>query len=441
MIDRYRHDALVILDRLYTRRLSFLDQEYNRCFSRYGYSARERSLLVSLLRGTIKARPHLEAIMLPCLPRWTKLPLSVQNLLRLALFQLIFHSQIPVFASVHQWVEMAKTLFQGKFTSLINAVLRRVTERIEEYRLEAQKWEVVLPEWVEEEWGFLFTREEIGEIKKSLWQPPSLTLRVNTLRIKGDDLQARLRKEGFVVKRIPVLPWALKVEGEYSDLLNVPEWEEGLFYPQDLGSQVAAFLCHPRGGERVMDLCCGVGGKAIAFAQMMEDRGEILAWDKNPQKISILQDLILRMSVKSVFPGVVDVSKFPKQYLFSADRVFLDAPCSGLGTLRKNPEIAEKITEEEVELLAEKQFELLRSASRLVKKGGIILYCVCTFTLAETVGVVRRFEEVNGEEFERVSFSVEQISPLVREWGRGNFFILPHVFHNDGFFLAIWKRK
>ncbi|MCX7668422.1 MAG: hypothetical protein N2Z84_05780, partial [Atribacterota bacterium] len=190
MKDRYRLDAVSILNQFYQGKINFLEEGYNWFFVRHSYSPRERSLLVSLIRGTVKARTHLEGILRCYLSKWRKLPLSIQNLLRLALFQMIFHSGIPVFATVHEWVEVAKNLQSREFASLVNAVLRKVGETIHNYRKEALEWGISLPGWMEGEWETLFPDDKEG-IKRSLMLPPESYIRVNTLRIPRNELRVR----------------------------------------------------------------------------------------------------------------------------------------------------------------------------------------------------------------------------------------------------------
>lgn len=444
MRDRYRLDAVSILNQFYQGKIDFLEEGYNKFFAEYSYAPRERSLLVSLIRGTVKTRTHLEGILRFYLSKWEKLPLSIQNLLRLALFQMIFHSGIPIFATVHEWVEVTKVLHNKEFVPLVNAVLRKVGEAVHSYRKRALEWDLVLPEWVEREWEALFP-DARDNIKRSVMLPPDTYIRVNTLRIGKAELRAKFESYGMLVEDIPALPFTLRVQGDVSELFALPEWKEGFFYPQDVGSQMVTILFNPSPGERVIDLCCGVGGKSTAFAQLMGDQGEILAWDQNPKKIETLRHFISCMGIKSVIPAVVDVLRPPEAFFGSADRVFLDAPCSGLGTLRRHPEILERISEDTVKALAEKQLNLLLSASRLVKREGIILYCVCTLSVEETEEVVRKFEEHTQGSFERVAEQEMNthgnILSFLHRAPDGGIFILPHRLRNDGFFIMVWKRK
>lgn len=440
----YRLDAVWVLDQFYRQKIAFLEEGYNNIFFRNSYSPRERALLVSLVRGTVKMRPHIERLLRLYLPRWEKLPLTVQNLFQLAVFQLLFHSGIPIFATVNEWVEVAKSLAGGKFVALVNAVLRKIGRNPETYREEASAWDMALPDWLENEWIVLFPQEK-EKIKKSLVSPPKTWIRVNALRIEREELKDRLETRGIGSEENPLFPFALQVSADFSRLLRIPEWQEGLFYPQDFGSQFAAELLCPREGERVVDLCCGVGGKSMLFAQIMHDRGEIFAWDYRSEKITILNNFLRRMKIESIRPSVVDVLHPPHGFLESADRVFLDAPCSGFGTLRRNPEIRERVQQKEIQMLAKNQLDLLWSASFLVKRGGIILYCVCTMTIEETRGVIFQFEQTSGEKFERASWEEMGISQkklfLLQKTDFGGVFILPNIFKNDGFFVMAWKRK
>lgn len=433
MVDRYRCDALSLLVRLDEGKILFLDQAYTACSREY--TPHERDLLVSLVRGAVKFRQKLDALARRFLPRWERLPLFVQNALRLGVFQLLFHTHVPAFAAVHEWVEVVKSSRYSPFASLVNAVLRGIARELGKYREEAGGWGIDIPLWLEREWKEWLGEERLAMLLRSLALPPPLFIRVNTLRIEEEKLQDLLAQRGILSRRT-FLQGALEVMASYSALVRTPEYIRGFFYPQDLGSQIVGHLVHPRPGECVVDACCGVGGKTLLLAQLMENRGCIFAWDKNERRIRTLEKFLKWSGVTIVQPAVLDCLEPPRDFLGVADRVLLDAPCSNLGTLRRNPEILLRIREEDVALCAEKQLKLLRAASRVVRPGGLVVYSVCTLTREETFGVVEAFEREQGTKIERIRLQ----SGVVQGGTEGFVFLWPHEYFCDGFFIAAWRK-
>ncbi|MEN3202471.1 MAG: transcription antitermination factor NusB [Atribacterota bacterium] len=433
MVDRYRRDAVSLLTRLDEGKINFLDRAYTACSVRY--TSHERDLLVSLVRGVVKFRCKIDTLARKYLPRWEKLPCVVQNVLRLGIFQLLFHTHVPAFATVYEWVEVVKSFGYPAFAALVNAVLRGVTRDLEIYRKEANDWGVDIPSWLEKEW-----KETIGEAKlcvllRSLALPPPLFIRVNTLRVREEELQDLLSKRGILTRKA-FIEGALEVVASYSTLVQTPEYNQGLFYPQDLGSQIVGHLVCPKPGELVVDACCGVGGKTLLLAQLMGNRGRIFAWDINQRRIATMEKLLKRAGVTIVEPMVCDCLKPPESFLGIADRVLLDAPCSNLGTIRRNPEILLRIREEDVALCAEKQLSLLRSLFQVVKPGGLMVYSVCTLTRKETIEVASAFEKERGTEVERIRLGNAHITGEAREC----VFLWPHEYFCDGFFVVAWRK-
>lgn len=419
-----RKDVLQILNRLYLDHVSLLDAEYNRWISKNKYTLKDRSWLVSLLRNIVKHHSFIDKVLKEYLPRWEKLPLKVQNLLRMGVGELLFHSA-PSFVIVNEVVEVTKEI-EGDFTSLVNAVLRKIAEKRSYYSLILKEKGIELPFFLEEEWSNWIGEEDLKLLKRSLSLPPFLYIWVNTFKITEDELMERWRGKGIKSSKT-ILPGALKVDIDYSTLLALSEYQEGLFYPQDLGSQLVVKSIRPFIQGRVVDACCGVGGKTFNLAKYLS-RGEILAWDKRESKINTLSKFISLFGIGNVKPMMVDILHPPREFFSTADLVMLDAPCSGWGTVRRNPEILLK--DPDLKKMVNQQLALLASASSLVKKGGIMVYCVCSLTTEETRGVVEKWEVQEEKEWERVD--LDKTEEII---------IWPHQFNCDGFFVVAWRKK
>ena len=425
MNDRRRRDAVQILNRLYLGQVSFLDAEYSRWIKKGNYTEKDRNWLVSLLRNIVKHQLFIDGLLKEYLPRWEKLPVAVQSLLRIGVAELLFHSS-PSFAIVNETVEVAKEV-KTEFASLVNAVLRKIAEKRDYYAVIIKEEGMDLPPFLEEEWRSWIGEEELKLLKKSLSLPPPLYVRVNTLKIGEEELIERWRKRGIESSKTG-LPGALKVDVDYSTLVSLPEYQEGLFYPQDLGSQLIVKAISPFIRGRVIDVCCGVGGKTFTMAQYPSYQ-EILAWDKKEGKVNTLYEFISLFNLDNVKPMVVDALHPPREFFSTADLVVVDAPCSGWGTLRRNPEILLK--NPNLKDLSYQQLSLLHSASSLVKEGGVMVYCVCSITKQETREVVKEWELDRGKEWEKVDLGT----------GEREMIIWPHQFLSDGFFAVAWRKN
>jgi len=441
---KVRLEALNILCTLFRGEMIFLDSLYSVRIKVRGYSAADRSLLVHLIRGVVKYKSSLEKAAYTYLSKWNHLPKKVQIILLLGLFQLAFDTRTPAYAIVHETVELARLSSSAYWVKLLNAVLRRASEERDRWQIEATNWEIDLPAWLEDEWLRLIGSDDLKRLKKSLTQPPRLFLRVNTLKTTPQELSDLFtRQYFFLVEFSPILSELLVTDADYSQLTQIPEFQKGLFSIQDLGSQMMVHLFSPAPGEKIVDIGCGSGGKTAMMAQMMKNKGRIYAVDIHLQKIQTMTSLINRQGINIVQPVVADATQSLPSELFGADRVFVDAPCSGWGTLRRNPEILLNRRESDLKTFADQQLQLLLKSSALLKKGGMILYCVCTITPEETFGVVNAFESFSKNEWQKIlpgeSMFSHAVNHLIVTEGR-HYLIWPYYFYSDGFFGVAWRK-
>lgn len=278
------------------------------------------------------------------------------------------------------------------------------------------------------EWLYAYGKQEIGEewdeILKSLNTPAEVFLRVNTLKGTREELIKKLRAEEVDAIAVPGVDSAVKLV-ERKNVFITECFKQGLFEVQDAASQMVAPLLEVEPGQRVIDACAGAGGKSLHLAALMQNKGKIVSMDIHDWKLDDLKERARRNRVDIIETRVIDSTKVVKRLESSADRLLLDVPCSGLGTLRRNPDKKWKISLEEIERMHVLQAELLNNYCKMVKPGGLMVYATCSMMPSENQGQVRKFLETHGSEW-----------TLMREMN-----LMPHRDGFDGFYGAQLKRK
>ncbi|MDI3530832.1 MAG: rRNA (cytosine967-C5)-methyltransferase [Candidatus Atribacteria bacterium] len=446
-----KRDILKILDAFYQGKVQRLDQAYNLYLKSSRNRGTDKENLIRLCRGVVKHSLQLDSICRTFLPKWERLPLSIQNLLRLATFQLLFNASTPKSVVVNEAVEISKRLYAGNFSALVNATLRNIAGQVDQH-LKILEGGIELPPWLHEQWMNKLGKE-LENVVKSLALPPVLFLRANTLKVGADQLAHLLSKRDIEAEPLLFPPEALAVKkGDYHELCKTQEYRNGMFYIQDLSSQLVAHLLQPQPGEVVIEVGCGSGGKTTHLAQLMQNQGEIIAIDKQKKLLKQLFKNVQRMGIEIVKPLSRDATSPIPELKETADRVLVDAPCSGCGTIRKNPEVLFRNNQQTLRRLAEVQKQMLCNAANYLKKGGTMVYCVCTLTDEETWEVVEFFEK-NVPNLEKVNLEIylpegirkrlrnsERWKVLVENKQKG-IEIWPHYFSSDGLFIVAWRKR
>ncbi|MEY2617721.1 MAG: hypothetical protein RL522_723 [Pseudomonadota bacterium] len=300
-----------------------------------------------------------------------------------------------------------------------------------------------LPEWLVQP-----LKDQVGDdfwpLSESLLQAAPLDLRVNALSDKREDVRRELAGAGLEAQPTPYSPWGLRLAGKPA-LTKLEAFTRGAIEVQDEGSQLLAALLDARRGEMVVDFCAGAGGKTLAIGACMRNTGRLYAFDTSAHRLDALKPRLARSGLSNVHPAAIAHERDDriKRLAGKIDRVLVDAPCSGLGTLRRNPDLKWRQTPEAVREMAAKQLAILRSAARLLKPGGRLVYATCSLLREENEAVAQAFsEQENGW---RVLPATEALAPLkladaaalcsgdhLRLW--------PHRHQTDGFFAASWVR-
>ncbi|GAB0119077.1 RsmB/NOP family class I SAM-dependent RNA methyltransferase [Acidisoma sp. 7E03] len=294
-----------------------------------------------------------------------------------------------------------------------------------------------VPDWIfpllEERFGAETARE-----LDAMLTPAPLDLRVNLLRGTREQAMRALAREGITAKPGPLSPWSLRIEGR-RPVVTGEAFQSGLVEIQDEGSQIVALLAEPRPGQRVLDYCAGAGGKTLAMAMMMENKGHILACDTSAPRLEGAVRRLRRAGVHNVEQHLLGEGdgKWAKRRRETYDRVLVDAPCTGTGTWRRNPDARGRLTEGDLADLVEKQATILQDAARFLKKGGRLVYATCSILPAENEEQVRRFLETNPD-FALTEPEGAEALALARA---GQVRLTPAVHGTDGFFAAVFERR
>jgi 16S rRNA (cytosine967-C5)-methyltransferase len=301
-----------------------------------------------------------------------------------------------------------------------------------------------LPDWIAEPLQAHLGGEGFWALADALDRPAPLDLRVNVLKAKRDAVQAALAAAGVRAEATPYSPWGLRVQGKPA-LQRLDAFTSGLIEVQDEGSQLLACLLDAKRGEMVVDFCAGAGGKTLAIGAAMKNTGRLYAFDVSGHRLDALKPRLARSGLSNVHPVQIahERDERIKRLAGKIDRVLIDAPCSGLGTLRRNPDLKWRQSPQTVQELVAKQGAILSSAARLLKPGGRLVYATCSLLADENEGVAdaftageSAFRRVDAREY--LPASIGTTSTLVEA---GNLRLWPHLHSTDGFFAAIWLKS
>ncbi|HSE31630.1 MAG TPA: 16S rRNA (cytosine(967)-C(5))-methyltransferase RsmB [Pyrinomonadaceae bacterium] len=405
-------------------------------------SSLDRALCHELVLGVLRWQLQLDAIIEHFAKRQVgNIDPPVLRALRLAIYQIRFLSRIPASAAVNESVSLVGRARLSSARSFVNAVLRRVA-REPDYSpaaeiadpLERIAIETSHPPWLIERWTNDFGIEQTELMARANNEPPPIAIRVVKTVADESEVVDKLRSAGAELVPSEIAKGAWRVSGVTARVRELSE--RGEIYIQDEASQLVAEVLNAQPGDRVLDVCAAPGGKTALIAERAGDRAEVIGMDVSPRRLSTIARTIELHLLKRIrlIVGDADVTLPFEREAF--DRVLLDAPCSGTGTLRHNPEIRWRLTNEDISQLAAQQKRFLMNAAAVVKPGGWLVYSTCSIELEENEEVVRNFLLSNGQFTQvRVPANEELLtnSGAARTW--------PHRQGVDGFFIAALERK
>ena len=423
---------------------AFSNIALQRAFKNKEIEDRDRRFVTELVYGVIENKIYLDYIInILSKIKMNKIKVEVLNILRIALYQVIFLDRIPSAAAVNESVKLVKKIEFGA-AGYVNGLLRSYLRRMDELKLNKEQMDIVEylsiryshPKWLVEKWiqdfGEVFTE---GLLQGNNETPP-LTVRVNTLRTTKSTLTKELLAEGLEIKEGKYIPEALYI-GHAASIEKLKAFQKGLFQIQDESSMLVAHVVNPESGDFVIDLCAAPGGKTTHMAQLMNNQGMISAWDIHEHKVKLINEASQRLGITIVDARCFDAKKLDETFMEKADKVLVDAPCSGLGIIRKKPEIKYNKSLDDIKEIADLQLDILKNGGKYVKKGGFLVYSTCTIEKQENIGVMDRFLEQN-QDFELVD--INGILPDGLKTEKKYLQLYPHIHGIDGFFICKFKR-
>ena len=426
---------------------AFADIALDRVIRKANLSHADRRLATELIYGSVRRQRTLDALIDQLGKKKAhQQPPDLRTILHLGLYQLRYLSQIPVSASVNSTVNLAKENGFSGLSGFVNGLLRQYI------RLAASDDPLQLPEnpverlgilhsypnWIVEVWLEQLGLAQTEQLCEWLNQPPAIDLRVNILRTTVEQVETVLQSAGVLVRRVPHLPQALRLIGSTGAIQNLPGFSEGWWTVQDSSAQLVSHLLHPQATEIAIDACAAPGGKTTHIAELMGDKGTAWACDRTASRLRRLKENAERLQLHSLQICVGD-SRNLSQFKNLADRVLLDVPCSGLGTLHRHADARWRQTTETVYELSVLQKELLAETATWVKPAGILVYSTCTLHPLENEAVIRAFlsQNPNWQIEPPATDSPASVFATSEGWVK----VWPHQHQMDGFFMVRLRQQ
>ncbi|KIL47667.1 16S rRNA (cytosine(967)-C(5))-methyltransferase RsmB [Jeotgalibacillus campisalis] len=436
-----REAALDILEQI-DKNQSYSNLLLNHAIKKFNIKGPDTGLLTELTYGTIQRKLTLDYYLTPFIKK--KLENWVRNLLRMSLYQMLYFDRVPERAAIHEAVEIAKKRGHKGIAGLVNGILRSIQrEGVPSLNdildpIERLSIETSHPYWLVARWNEQYGLEKTKKMCETNLLAPVQTARVNTLKTNREAVLDQLNAEGVEAKPSSIIPEGISIMK--GNIAHTNAYKTGMLTIQDESSMLVAYAMNAQPGETILDMCAAPGGKTTHLAQSMNNEGQIVALDLHPHKIKLISDNADRLGIECIEGTAIDARKAHEKFeAGSFDRVLVDAPCSGLGVVRRKPDIKYAKSENDLEGLTAVQHSLLAAAVDMIKPGGKLIYSTCTVDHAENNDTVAKFlREYKQMELTALENLPEAIQPLVQD---NILQVFPQDFNGDGFFIACFEKK
>lgn len=429
--------ALKVLNNVFNEG-AYANISLNKTLGKYELIDENRRFVTELVYGTIKAKGTIDWIIEKHVTRkLKKISPVILNILRMGVYQIFFNDKIPNSAACNESVKLTKKFGHQGTVKFVNGVLRNCTRNKDMWDYPSEEDDLVKnialskfhPEWLVKRWLGVFGLEQTKALCEYNNIPKKIIMRVNTLKTTREKLMQILEKEGFEVeesqwskdgiicKRVAFLK---KFFEKYGDLV----------YIQDESSILVGEVMNPCEGAKIIDVCSAPGGKSTHLAQLMNNKGEIIACDIHEHKLKLIAENAQRLGIKIIKTNLQDASVNVLEWNNSADFVLVDAPCSGTGVLGRRAEARWRKTEEDLKEFPKMQIKILNNASKYLKVGGKLIYSTCSIEDAENTEIIEAFLKTNK------NYTIEKIKHPITGKMMNEFKILPQNDNIDGFYIC-----
>ena len=427
-MENTRYFTLKLLNRTFEND-GFSNIMLDNALSKSDLDSQGKSFVSALYYGVIERKITLDYIISKYATK--KIDSDIKNILRMGIYQLKYMDSVPDRAGVNESVNLVHKIRKASAKSFVNAVLRnfiRDGKNIDYPKDRIKKYSVMysVPEQLIRKLDDEYGEEYMISLLESSVTAPPVTVRMNSLKTTREDFTK-------LTGAVPVekIENCFEIKGKVT---GTKAFEQGLFHVQDIASQLCCMALSPASDEVVFDMCASPGGKTFTLAELMQGKGKVYSFDLYPQRVKLIKDGAERLGLENIETAVGDATVFNEK-LPEADKILCDVVCSGLGVIRRKPEIKYKDLKS-FEELPEIQYSILENASRYLKDGGEIVYSTCTLNRAENDDVVKKFLEKHTE-FELVPF----LENLGKPFGTGMVTLVPAFFGSDGFFIAKLRKN
>lgn len=423
---------------------AYSNVQLNYVLEKYAPDFRERSLVTVLVYGVLRHRNTLDWQ----IEQFSKRPVRkmtvwIRNILRLGVYQLLYMEKIPQSAACNEAVKLARKKGHEGVSRFVNGIMRSIVRNLSKLTWPKAREEFISvyyshPDWLVKHWVELFGWKKTEDICRANNAVPALSVRTNRLKITLEGLRERLAAEDVVSIQSSLVQYGLLLEGS-SSLSRLASYQDGLFQVQDESSMLVGLVMAPKPGERILDCCSAPGGKTTHLGELMGNQGKIIANELQKSKLTLLDSACQRLGIDIVQTVNHDGRDLSQMYQNEMDRVLLDAPCSGLGILRRKPDARWRKSLSQVKELVKLQRELLNSAAACVRPGGVLVYSTCSIEPEENIDQIRNFLKNHQD------FYLSDLSPYLPTGlqssieDRGMLQLYPGM--TDGFFICRMERK
>lgn len=447
-VDKPRESALKILYDV-NEKGAYSNISLNKYFTNQELKSIDRAFITDIVYGTLKWKYTIDyligkfsSIKIKKLSPW------ILNILRMGIYQLIYMDRIPVSAACNESVKLAVKYGHIASSKYVNAVLRNIARSADNLpypdkskdSLEYLSIRYSHPVWMVKEWIYLFGEEFTEGLLRANNDVAPFTVRVNDLKLSNSDLADVLAKDGFEVEKGKYLDEALIIKNP-SAVQRMDAFAKGYFQVQDESSMLVGKVLDPKPEETILDVCSAPGGKSTHIAQIMKNRGSVISRDIHEHKIKLIDQAKERLGIEIIKTEVFDAAALDSELIGKIDRVLVDAPCTGFGIIRRKPDIKWSRNSEDKAEIVSLQGQILSTAAKYVKNGGVLVYSTCTIEPEENEKAVEKFIEQNKD------FYLEDITDLLPKTlrkesaVRGYIQLYPNIDGIDGFFIARMRKR